>query len=184
MNTLKGRLTGVVWSDAALVVSLVGLDVVARLLPHAPNFTPIAASALFAATVLRLRWLALVVPVAALLISDTLIGFDSWQMTVAIHLCLTLPALAGILSCRIRASAKSGLYVPVMLASSLIFFAATNLAVWAFSGMYPPTLAGLVACYVAALPFLQTTMLGDFVWSTVLFGGAWLVALLPMRRLA
>jgi hypothetical protein len=41
--------------------------------------------------------------------------------------------------------------------------------------MYPLTGAGLSQCYVAALPFLEKTMLGDLVWTGVLFGGAWLV---------
>lgn len=39
-------------NEVALAMGLVGLDVVARLAPHAPNFTPVAASALFAGTVL------------------------------------------------------------------------------------------------------------------------------------
>ena len=38
-----------------MVAGLVGLDIAARLLPHAPNFTPVAATALFAASVLRTR---------------------------------------------------------------------------------------------------------------------------------
>ena len=36
------------WTDLALVAFLIGFDVAARLLPHAPDFTPVAASALFA----------------------------------------------------------------------------------------------------------------------------------------
>ena len=70
------------------------------------------------------------------------------------------------------------------IANSLIFFALTNFAVWAFSGMYPMTLQGLAQCYVAALPFLDTTVFGDLFWAAVLFGGAWLVQHAPalMRR--
>jgi hypothetical protein len=37
-------------AELALAMSLVGLDVIARVAPHAPNFTPVAASALFAGT--------------------------------------------------------------------------------------------------------------------------------------
>jgi hypothetical protein len=36
-------------TDLLLLTFLIVLDVVARLLPHAPNFTPVAASTLFAA---------------------------------------------------------------------------------------------------------------------------------------
>ena len=53
----------------------------------------------------------------------------------------------------------------------MLFFTVTNLAVWAFSGMYPDTGTGLVACYAAALPFFQNTLAGDLWFSTILFGG-------------
>jgi hypothetical protein len=77
-----------------------------------------------------------------------------------------------MLSPRLR---RPGMFAPAMVACSLIFFVVTNLGVWAFSGMYPVTFDGLVACYVAALPFLQQTVVSDLLWATVLFGGAWLV---------
>jgi hypothetical protein len=46
-------------------------------LPHAANFAPIGAIALFGGVYLNKR-LALVVPMVAMLISDYFIGFDSW----------------------------------------------------------------------------------------------------------
>jgi hypothetical protein len=69
--------------------------------------------------------------------------------------------------------------ITAMISCSLIFFVATNFAVWAFSGMYPLTWQGLVQCYTAALPFLDKTVLGDLFWTAVLFGGAWLVQRVP-----
>jgi hypothetical protein len=69
--------------------------------------------------------------------------------------------------------------IVAMLSCSLIFFATTNFAVWAFSGMYPLTWQGLVQCYVAALPFLDKTVLGDLFWTAVLFGGARLAQHVP-----
>ena len=62
-----------------------------------------------------------------------------------------------------------------MVSCSLIFFVATNFAVWLFSGLYPLDLQGLAQCYVAALPFLEMTVMGDLFWTAILFGGAWLV---------
>src|SRR5262249_56681976 len=59
--------------DLSLAISLVGLDIVARVAPHAPNVTPIAASAVFAGMVLRSRALALAVPITALLLSDLVV---------------------------------------------------------------------------------------------------------------
>ena len=159
-------------SDVMLVVFLIALDVAARLLPHMPNFAPVAASALFAGTVLRHRSLALLVPLIALPLSDAVIGFDGWRITLVTYAASTIPAFLPMLSSRLR---KPGMFAPTMVACSLLFFAVTNLGVWAFSAMYPLTFEGLVACYVAALPFLQHTVVGDLLWAVALFGGAWLV---------
>jgi len=57
------------------------------------------------------------------------------------------------------------------LASSVSFFLTTNFAVWAFDGIYSHDLAGLTACYVAALPFFKNTIIGDLFWTCALFGG-------------
>ena len=164
------------WMDLALVAFLIGLDVTARLLPHIPGFMPVAASALFAGRMLRLPALAVVVPLAAMALSGLALGGDVWQVTLVVYAAITVPALAGIYSRRWRGAAP---VAATMLSCSLIFFAASNFAVWAFSGMYPLTWDGLVACYVAALPFLERTVLGDLFWTAVLFGGAWLVQHAP-----
>jgi hypothetical protein len=161
-------------AELALAMSLVGLDVVARLAPHAPNFTPVAASALFAGAVLRSRALALAVPLAAMPVSDLILGGYDWRIMGVVYAALALPALLG------KWGRARGMIVlaPLALSSSLLFFATTNFAVWAFSGMYTHDFAGLVHCYVAALPFLQNTVIGDMFWTTLLFGGWWIAKLL------
>ena len=69
------------------------------------------------------------------------------------------------------------------IVSSVLFFAITNFGVWLFSGFYPRTLAGLEACYVAAIPFFQNTIAGDLFFSGLLFGGFALVErLVPAIR--
>jgi hypothetical protein len=47
----------------------------------------------------------------------------------------------------------------------------TNFGVWVGSGMYPHTGEGLLACYVAAIPFFHNQLAGVAVYSTLLFGG-------------
>jgi hypothetical protein len=164
--------------DVLIILFLIGLDVAARLLLHTWNVSPVAASALFAGLMLRRRWLALLVPLAALALSDAVIGFDDWRMASVVYAALALPAVVGMLGRRYGASR---VVVPAALTCSLIFFAATNLAVWAFSGMYSLDLAGLIQCYTLALPFLKYTVAGDLFWAAVLFGGAWLVQRLTAR---
>ena len=166
------------WPDLALVVFLIGFDVAARLLMHVPNVSPVAVSALFAGIMLRRRSLALAVPLAAMAISDLFAGFYDWRVMIVVYAAMALPAVAGILASRYR---PSRVVVPTVVTCSLIFFATTNLAVWAFSGMYSLDLAGLTQCYVAGLPFLKYTVAGDLFWAAVLFGGAWLVQRLTAR---
>jgi len=160
------------WMDLALVAFLVGFDVAARLLPHAPGVWPVAASALFAGRMLRVPGLALVVPLAATALSNFALAGDDWRVALVVYAAIALPALAGMLTRHWRG------ILPVaatMVSCSLIFFAATNFAVWAFNGMYPMNFQGLLQCYIAALPFLDRTVFGDLAWCAALFGGAWLV---------
>jgi hypothetical protein len=165
-------------TDVLLVLFLIGFDVAARLLLHVPNVSPVAASALFAGMMLRRRSLAPVVPLATMLVGDAIVGFYDWRVIAVVYAALMLPALAGILARRHR---TLPIIVLTVLACSLIFFATTNLAVWAFSGMYSADTAGLLQCYVAGLPFLKATIAGDLLWAAVLFGGAYLVRRLTQR---
>ncbi len=164
------------WPDLALVAFLIAFDVAARLLPHSYGFLPIAASGLFAARVLRIPALAIVVPVAAMSISGLAFGHDDWRVALIVYAAISIPAVVGILS---RGKLGPVGTVMTMLPCSLAFFALSNFAVWAFSGMYALTLAGLTQCYVAALPFLQYTVAGDMFWTAVLFGGYWAVQHVP-----
>jgi hypothetical protein len=158
-------------TDLAIVAALVGLNVAARLLPHAPDFTPVAATALFAASVLRVRALSVVVPLVGMILADAWLGFYDPRIMAAVYGLLALPACAAWLSSRLR---RPVMIVPVLLSSSLSFFLVTNFAVWAFSPMYTANAGGLLKCYMAALPFLQNTLCGDLFWGIVLFGGYWL----------
>ena len=172
MAANETRGPAIVWSDLALVVGLVGFDVMARLLPHAPNFSPVAATTLFAGAVLRGRALALVVPLAAMLLGDAVLGFYDWRVMSVVYLASALPVFVGWLSRRWRGPL---VFVPAILSCSLLFFLGTNFAVWAFGGIYPHSMAGLIECYVAALPFLKQTAAGDLFWATIFFGGYYLV---------
>jgi hypothetical protein len=160
------------WMDLAMVAFLIAFNVAARLLPHVPGVWPLAASALFAGRMLRIPALAFIVPVAAIMLSDLRLTGDDWRVTAIVCAAVTLPAFAGMLARRWRGALP---VVAAMISCSLIFFLTTNFAVWAFNGMYPRTIQGLAQCYVAALPFLDKTVMGDLFWTAVLFGGAWLV---------
>ena len=62
-----------------------------------------------------------------------------------------------------------------VVAGSLVFFLLTNFAWLAGSSMYPHTLAGVMQCYIAAIPFYGRTVASDLLYSGALFGlHAWL----------
>ena len=150
---------------SVLLAAIVGAAAL-RLVPHPPNFTPIGAMALFGGAYLGRRAIAFAAPLAALLLSDLLLGFypGMWvqYFAVALVVAIGMLALKRVSVLRVGGAA---------IASSLLFFALTNFGVWLLSGMYPQTLAGLAACYAAAIPFFQNTLAGDLFYSGVLFGG-------------
>ena len=78
---------------ATTVVGLVAAAAVTRLLPHPPNFTPLTAMALFAGACLPSGRVALAVPLAAMFMSDLVLGFHD-QMTV-VYLCFALTVGLG-----------------------------------------------------------------------------------------
>jgi len=161
--------------DVLLAAGLIGLDVVARLVPHAPNFTPLAASALFAAAVFRVRILSFAVPLIAMALSDSILGFYDWRVMAVVYAAIALPA--GMALCAGRSPSPIALLC-LAVSSSVVFFVSTNFAVWAFDTMYTHDFAGLSTCYVAALPFFQNALSGDLFWMCVLFGGHRLVRVL------
>ncbi|MFL6737131.1 MAG: DUF6580 family putative transport protein [Sphingomonas sp.] len=156
-------------SNTARLATLLSAIVAAaalRLVPHPPNFSPIDAMALFSGAYLGRRQIAFIAPLAALLLSDAVLGFYHGMATVYASVAMIV-ALGWGLSQR-----RSPLRVAVAaVAGSIIFFVTTNLGMWLFSGIYPVTYAGLVACYAAALPFFQNTVAGDLFYAVLLFGG-------------
>ena len=175
MPTNKARTD--LWLDLALVAFLIALGVAARLLPHVPGFLPVAASGLFAARVLRIPALAIAVPVLAMILSDTLLPVEDWRIQAVGFAAIAIPAVAGLATRRWSGVLPTA---ATMVVSSLLFWIASNAAVWAFSGMYAATAAGLTECYVLALPFLEKTVMCDLFWTGVLFGGFWLVQRTPV----
>jgi hypothetical protein len=146
-----------------------------RLLPHPPNLTSITALALFGGACFPDRRLAFAVPLLALMVSDlTLAAVGSWQaMIVDAHIEVQYLAFAlvVVLGCAMGRARRVGRIAGFTLASSTLFFLASNFGVWLLQSMYPKSGAGLVACYVAALPFWRNALLGDLIFAAVLFGG-------------
>ncbi|MBC8101141.1 MAG: hypothetical protein H7Z41_00955, partial [Cytophagales bacterium] len=81
-----------------MVYLLIVLAALSRLLPHPPNFTPVAAMALFGAAMLPDKRLALLAPLAALLLSDLFLGFYGWEGMASVYGATLLVGLLGYLA--------------------------------------------------------------------------------------
>lgn len=162
------------------LVAIVVLAAMARFIPHPFNFTPIAAIALFGGAYFTKRWQALFVPMAAMLLSDTILeittgwGFHSGM--VIVYAAFTLVSVVGMVMLK---NVNPARVVSSSLISSLIFFLITNFAfLYPESaladqslGTYPHNFSGIVSSYIAGLPFLKNQILGDLFFSGLLFGG-------------
>lgn len=144
----------------------------ARLLPHWPNFTPVGALALFGGAYFLSRGAALAVPLSAMLISDVILGITRdgsalWRTQPVVYACFTATVVIGML----LRNRRTFVTVPAAaIASSVLFFTVTNFGYW-YAETYPHTAQGLMASYVAALPFFRNMLLGDLFYSAILFGG-------------
>lgn len=168
-----------------VLLALVAAIAAFRFLPHPENFAPIGAFALIGGFYLGRRF-ALWVPLAALFVSDLLLnhlaGYAAFHWPRMIDWAAFL--LIGAAALAIRAHGwKSKL--ALTLATPFFFYAVSNFGVW-LTGLnlagtpYPKTFAGLAECYLAGLPFLRGTMLGDWGF-TALFAGIMQLAAISHR---
>ena len=145
------------------------VGVALRFLPHPFHFTPVGASLLFfgAHRPKREMW----APVALLVVSDLLLNRFVYNIPLHQDQIVVWAWYAGAIAIgmlmrnRISAPRVAG----ASLAASISFYLVSNFAVWATYEMYPRTWQGLLACYSAAVPFFRNTVVGDLVFSAVLF---------------
>ena len=154
------------WLRFSVLTAMTLAAVASRLIPHPPNFTPIAALALFGGASFGDKRLALFVPLASLLCSDLFIGFYSLAPLVYASFALIVCIGFWVRQDRNPARLAAG-----SLAGAVLFFALTNFGVWFAGGLYAKTLSGLIECYVAAIPFFANTVISDVLYCVILFGG-------------
>jgi hypothetical protein len=145
-----------------LIIFLVSLT---RIYPHPPNFTPILALAIFGGAYLPNKRTALLLPIIIMFFSDLIIGFHS--QIYAIYGTIIMLSLLGntIKTKNIKNLAITG------FTGSVIFFIITNFSVWLSDGLYPLTTAGLIECYVMAIPFFHNTLISTLTFLAILFFG-------------
>ena len=155
-----------------------------RIMPHPPNFSPIAAIGLFGAAHFAKKWQAFFIPLIGIWVSDLVInnyvysssssnivwfysGFY-WQ-----YISYILIIFSGLFIFNRGISLTKT--VGGMISSSGIFFLVSNFGVWAGGTMYPKNFGGLITCYAAGIPFIHNTIISDVLFTTVLFGTYYLL---------
>ena len=171
MNIMKAK------SGILFLVSVIFAVIFFRAIPHAPNFTPVGAVTLLGAAYFARKFLAVIVPVLAMWLSDLLLNntlyasysegfqwFASYQLFTFLAIGLTavfgMKWFTKVSNIKIFGGA---------VAAALIFFVVTNFGTWLEGAMYAKTLAGLIACYVAAIPFLLNTLASNLIFGFAVF---------------
>ena len=150
-----------------------------RIFPHAPNFTPIGALALFVGAFLaRTHKAALLLPLLAMFLSDLFIGFYDVKLMLVVYGSFLVYGVIGMFVTKSRYAGLGS------IGGAVFFYLATNFAVWAFSPFYSHNIQGLLLSYEMALPFFRFTLLGDVFFSAIFFGAYELVTALLMPRLS
>jgi hypothetical protein len=153
-----------------ILTGMIFIAAFVRLIPHPPNFAPVAAMALFGGAYFSKKWAAFLVPLVAMLVTDLILGFHSAMWAVY----LSFVIIVGIGMLMIKQKKVSNIFL-ASVSASVMFFVVTNFAVWASGIYYPKDLSGLAASYTAAIPFFHYTLLGDLFFVALMFGSYELV---------
>jgi hypothetical protein len=141
------------------------------------GFTPLGASLLFFGSRMPRKHFA--AAVAMMIASDLYLNYKVYGLPITWDQTLIWAWYAGacmigmLLRDRIRPLYVAG----GALGSAVSFFLLSNFGVWASGYVgYPKTFAGLMASYIAGIPFFEKGLLSDLVFSAVFFSIPVLVA--------
>ena len=151
MNYLKG------------IIFLTLLLAISRVIPHPPNFTPILAGIIFLPFISKDLTFSIIVPLAAMLISDLFIGMHSlmfWTYTPIILLSYLTFILHKDSILRIGS---------LSIFSPMAFFLISNLGVWINSSSYAKNIFGLIECYFNAIPFYTSSAISCILFTALFY---------------
>jgi len=170
--------------QTGIISIIILLAAFTRIMPHPPNFSPMAAIGLFGAAHFAKKWQAFLIPLIGIWISDLVInnivysshssnfvwfyGGFYWQ-----YISYVFIIFAGLFIFNKGISVTNTL--GGMVSSSGIFFLFSNFGVWAGGAMYTKNFSGLITCYAAGIPFIHNTIISDALFTTVLFGTYYLL---------
>ena len=151
MNYIKG----IIFITLILVLS--------RIIPHPPNFTPILAGIIFLPFIKKDLAFSIIAPLAAMLISDLIIGMHS--------LMLWTYAPIIFLSCFTYYFNQDSILRIGTLAvvSPMVFFLVSNFGVWISGSSYTEDMSGLIECYFNAIPFYASSAISCLLFTALFY---------------
>lgn len=170
-------------------LALILLAAFTRVIPHPGNFTPIIAIAIFGASKFKgSKLLTFSIPLVAMLITDFFLNkimMGAWSLTYP-GIAYNYLALFGVVALgmlifknnkqMLRKTSTS------IVGGNLLFFLISNFGVFMTFSLYPASPQGLVAAYVAGLPFLLNQFAATIIWSIVLFGSDALITKYVVKK--
>ena len=164
-----------------LATVLVLVAVISRIINsefHMWNFACVGAISLFSGAVIKDKRFAFIVPLAAYFISDVYLQMFYGTGFYGVSQLFVYGAMAMIVALGATMKTQNaGSVFGYSIGSSLLFFVVSNFGVWASSAVapqglqfYPATMEGLMSCFIAGIPFYKTTLAGDLIFSSVIFG--------------
>ena len=140
-----------------LIVLFLIVGVFSRIMPFAPNFTPLLSIALLSGLYTKNKYF-VILPISIMLVSDIIIGNHVTAFWV--YTSLALIFMLGYF-------VSKNNYFQILqysIFSSLIFFIVSNFGVW-ITGGYTFDFNGFLSCYIAAIPFFKNTLISTCLFS-------------------
>ncbi len=173
---------------------LIVFGIVSRfLLVNQPNVSGLETLALFGGSYFLLKRFAFIIPIAAYMVSDFIINntiysayyadgvvFYQNYMLWTIGSILLIVLLGKFLIPKVNL--KNTIFG--ILSATTVFWLVSNFGTWIGGVTYPKSFSGLIACYIAAIPFYAYSLIGNAAFGLILFGGyEWMKAKTPQFTL-
>ncbi len=157
------------WVLTLIVILAAATRALPLFIPHIWNFTAVGALAVFSGAQFGDKKLAFIMPLAAMALSDLFIGNGFSLLVYAGFLAMVM--------CGFIIRKKAGV-LNITLASVLsavVFYLITNFSFFYPATLYPRNMGGIIQSYIAAVPFLNNMLIGNLIYSAVLFGSFYLL---------
>lgn len=169
-------------NNTITIITIILLAAASRLIPHPNNFAPLGAMALFSGYYFTKKWQAFGITIASWWLADLFLNnivysfmFKefTWVSQSFITVAIALLVILVISKLVIKKADVQSILVASIL-SSIAFFLITNFGT--FLQYYPQNSNGLLAAYTAGIPFFTNTILGDLVYSAIMFGSYFVIS--------